>query len=100
MRDRPAARRRLPLRLEEPAGDEVENGGTCDEVSAPERLVTTQDAGAGVTRHTVVLTGGTTMTYTVEYPSTEMRDAAAQLPMKEAMDTGYDKLAEHLAGLG
>ena len=39
------------------------------------------------------------MSYTVEYPSTEMRDAAAQLPMKEAMDTGYDKLAEHLAGL-
>ena len=86
-----------------PQGYEVENGGTCDEVSAPERLVTSQDAGAGVTRHTIVLTeqgGGTTMTYTVEYPSTEMRDAAAQLPMKEAMDTGYDKLAEHLAGLG
>ena len=36
------------------------------------------------------------MTYTVEYPSTEMRDAAAQMPMKEAMDAGYDKLAEHL----
>jgi hypothetical protein len=25
-----------------------------------------------------------------------MRDAAAQMPMKEAMDAGYDKLAEHL----
>jgi hypothetical protein len=25
-----------------------------------------------------------------------MRDAAAQLPMKEAMDAGYDKLAEYL----
>jgi hypothetical protein len=25
-----------------------------------------------------------------------MRDAAAQLPMKEAMDAGYDKLAEFL----
>jgi hypothetical protein len=53
-----------------------------------------------VTRHTVILTetgGGTTMTYTVEYPSTEMRDAAAA--MTEAMDAGYDKLAEHLAGL-
>jgi hypothetical protein len=36
------------------------------------------------------------MTYTVEYPSTEMRDAAAQQPMKEAMDVGYGKLAEHL----
>jgi uncharacterized protein YndB with AHSA1/START domain len=71
----------------------------CDEVSAPERLVTTQDAGAGVTRHTIVLTeagDGTTMTYTLEYPSTEMRDAVAQMPMKEAMDTGYDKLAEYL----
>jgi len=39
-----------------PQGYEVENGGTCDEVVAPERLVTTQDAGAGVTRHTIVLT--------------------------------------------
>jgi hypothetical protein len=60
----------------------------------------TQDAGAGPTRHTVVLTDaddGTTMTYIVEYPITEMRDAAAQIPMKEAMDTGYDKLTEHLA---
>ena len=37
------------------------------------------------------------MTYTVEYPSIEMRDAAAQMPMKEAMDAGYDKLAEYLA---
>ena len=47
----------------------------------------------------IVLTetgGRTTMTYTVEYPSTEMRDEAAQMPMKEAMDAGYDKLAEHL----
>ena len=25
-----------------------------------------------------------------------MRDAAAQLPMKEAMDAGYEKLAEYL----
>lgn len=40
------------------------------------------------------------MTYNVEYPSTEMRDAAAQQSMKEAMDVGHDKLAEHLAGLG
>ena len=82
-----------------PEGYEVENGGTCDEVSAPERLVTTQDAGVGVTHHTVILIetgGGTTMTYAVEYPSTEMRDAAAQIPMKEAIDVGYDKLAEHL----
>jgi hypothetical protein len=71
-------------------------------VSAPERPVTTQDADAGVTRHMVVLTetgSATTMTY-IEYPSTEMRDAVAQQPMKEAMDTGYGKLAEHLAGLG
>ena len=86
-----------------PQGYEVENHGTCDEVSAPEKLVTIQDAGAGVTRHTVVLTetgGGTTMTYTVEYPSTEMRDAAAQMALKEAMDAAYGKLAEHLAGLG
>jgi hypothetical protein len=29
-------------------------------------------------------------------PVSEMRDAAAQLPMKEAMDAGYDKLAEFL----
>ena len=82
-----------------PQGYEVENGGTCHEVSASERLVTTQDAGAGRTRHRVVLTedgAKTTMTYVVEYPTGEMRDAAAAMPMKEAMDTGYDKLAEYL----
>jgi hypothetical protein len=64
---------------------------------APERLVTTQDAGAGRTRHTLVLTedgGRTTMTCAVEYPTTEMRDAAAA--MTEPMDAGYDKLAEYL----
>ena len=67
---RPGGAYRFVLRT--PQGYEVDNGGTCDEVSAPERLVTTQDAGAGVTRHTIVLTevpGGTTMTYTVEYPA-------------------------------
>ena len=82
-----------------PQGYEVDNGGTCDEVSAPERLVTTQDAGAGRTRHTVVLTedgAWTTMSYVVEYPTGEMRDAAAAMPMKEAMDIGCNKLAEHL----
>ena len=36
------------------------------------------------------------MTYVVEYPTGEIRDAAAAMPMKEAMDTGYDKLAEYL----
>jgi uncharacterized protein YndB with AHSA1/START domain len=80
-----------------PQGYEIDNGGTVDEISSPERLVTTQDAGAGRTRHTLVLTedgGGTTMTYAVEYPTTEMRDAAAA--MTEAMDAGYDKLAEYL----
>jgi uncharacterized protein YndB with AHSA1/START domain len=82
-----------------PQGSEVDTGGTCLEVEAPERLVTTQDAGAGRTRHTLVLTedgGRTTMNYAVEYPSTEMRDAAAT--MKEATAAGYDKLAEYLAG--
>ena len=54
----------------------------------------------GRTRHTVVLTeegGETTMTYVVEYPTGEMRDAAAAMPMKETMDIGYDKLADYLA---
>jgi hypothetical protein len=36
------------------------------------------------------------MTYAVEYPTTEMRDAAAA--MTEAMDAGYEKLAEYLRG--
>jgi len=83
-----------------PQGYEVDNGGTCDEVSAPERLVTPQDAGASRTRNTVVLTDDgakTTMTYVVEYPTGEMGDAAAAMPMKEAMNMGYDKLAEYLA---
>ena len=37
------------------------------------------------------------MTYVVEYPTGEMRDAAAAMPMKEAMDMGYEKLADYLA---
>jgi uncharacterized protein YndB with AHSA1/START domain len=97
VRDRPAPGRRLPLRLEDAQGYEIDDGGTVDEVAPPERLITTQDAGAGRTRHTLVLTeddGGTTMTYVVEYPTSEMRDAAAA--MTEAMDAGYDKLAEYL----
>ena len=80
-----------------PQGFEVDNGGTILEVSSPERLVTTQDAGAGRTNHTLTLTedgGRTTMTYAVEYPTTVMRDAAAG--MMEATDAGYDKLAEYL----
>lgn len=84
-----------------PQGYEVDNGGTVDEVAPPERMVTTQGAGAGRTRHTLWLTedgGRTTMTYEVEYPTSEMRDAAAA--MTEAMDQGYDKLAAYLAGLG
>jgi uncharacterized protein YndB with AHSA1/START domain len=100
VRDRPATWRRVSVHLEESAGYELDNGGTCDEVSAPERLVTTQDAGAGRTRHTVVLTDDgakTTTTYVVEYPTGEMRDAAAAMPMKETMETGYDKLADYLA---
>jgi hypothetical protein len=28
---------------------------------------------------------------------TEMRDAASAMPMKEAMDLGYERLAEYLA---
>jgi uncharacterized protein YndB with AHSA1/START domain len=94
-RPRPGGAHRFVSRT--PQGYEIDNGGTCDEVMAPERLVTTQDAGAGRTRHTLALTeygGRTTMTYGVEYPTTEMRDAAAA--MTEAMDTGYDKLAEYV----
>jgi hypothetical protein len=53
--------------------------------------------GARRTRHTFVLTekaGRTTMTYAVEYPSTQMRDAAAT--MRDATAAGYDKLAKYL----
>ena len=49
--------------------------------------------------HSAVLTedgAKTTMTYVVEYPTGEMHDAAAAMPMKEAINTGYDKLAEYL----
>ena len=89
--------------MKSPDGYEVPGGGTCEAVSAPELLVTNQDYGAGATRHTLRLAedgGRTTMTYTVEYPSTEMRDAASAMPLKEAMDQGYDRLAEYLASAG
>jgi hypothetical protein len=69
-----------------PQGYEVENRGTFEDVSAPEQLVTMPDAGAGTTRHTVVLTEEgikTTMPYTVECPSTEMPRLADASPEPE-----------------
>lgn len=87
-----------------PGGYEVPQGGTYDEVVEPERLVTTQNYdGVHTTTHTLVLTdegGRTHMSYRVEYPTTEIRDAALGPEMQQGMDIGYDRLAEHLRSMG
>jgi Activator of Hsp90 ATPase homolog 1-like protein len=81
-----------------PPGYEIDNGGTVDEVAAPERLVTRQDAGAGRTRHTLVLTeggGSTRMTYIVEYPTTEIARRRGGDDRSDGT-RGTNKLAEYL----
>lgn len=87
-----------------PGDFEVPSTGTYVEVVAPERLVTRQNYdGVNETTHTLELTdegGSTRMSYRVEYPSTEIRDAALAPNMQEGMDLGYDRLAAHLQAMG
>ena len=75
-------------------------GGTYQEVTPPERLVSTESwdgwAEALTTLDLVEENGKTTMTTTVLYASKEARDAALQTGMKEGMDVGFERLDEYL----
>ena len=83
-----------------PDGAEMGMGGTYQEVTPPERLVSTESwdgwAEALTTLDLVEENGKTTMTTTVLYASKEARDAALQTGMKEGMDVGFERLDEYL----
>jgi uncharacterized protein YndB with AHSA1/START domain len=78
-------------------GSEMAMSGAVKEVSAPERLVTTESWGPEwpETLNTLVLTeagGRTTITLTILYPSKQARDAALRTGMKAGMDQSLARL--------
>ncbi|MEP7326005.1 MAG: SRPBCC family protein [Gemmatimonadota bacterium] len=89
-----------------PKGIEMGMGGVYREIVAPERMVATEKFDEswypGEALDTTVLlerAGKTTVQVTVRYESKEARDGVLRSPMKEGMESGYDKLAELLASL-
>jgi uncharacterized protein YndB with AHSA1/START domain len=85
-------------------GSELGMRGTYLEVTAPERIVSTevfdQSWYEGDAVGTVVLTeqgGRTTLSTTVRYGSKEIRDAVLRSPMESGVAAGYDRLEELLA---
>ena len=78
-------------------------GGVFREISAPDRLVCTEQfdqswyAGEGLVTATFVEVGGTTtLTVTMRYKSTATRDGVLASPAKEGVSASYDKLEEML----
>ena len=85
-------------------GSTMGMGGTFLEISAPERLVTTELFDdpwyPGEAVDTQVLTerdGKTTLTLTVRYASKEARDGVIASPMATGMAAGYDAMERVLA---
>jgi uncharacterized protein YndB with AHSA1/START domain len=83
-------------------GTEMEMRGVYQEISPPERLVSTESWGGPwpETLNTLELTeadGKTTIKVRILYPSKEARDAALQTGMKDGMAASFDRLAELLA---
>jgi uncharacterized protein YndB with AHSA1/START domain len=82
-------------------GSEMEMRGVYQEITPPERLVSTESWG-GVwpeTLNTLILSeegAKTTITLKILYPSKEARDAALQTGMREGVSKSFDRLAEHL----
>lgn len=92
--------------IQNPAGKNIGQRGVYQEIAPGERLVNTEsweDWDPGETLVTTVLVqqgDRTTLTSTIHFPSTEVRDFV----LKSGIETGaaamYDKLAELLAGPG
>jgi uncharacterized protein YndB with AHSA1/START domain len=85
-------------------GTEMEMRGVYQEVSPPERLVSTEAWGGDwpETINTLLLTeqdGKTAMTSTVRYPSKEALDAALKTGMKEGMNLSFDRMEAYLRTL-
>ena len=85
-------------------GSEMAMRGVYQEVTPPERLVSTESWGPEwpETLNTLGLAeedGQTTLTQTVLYPSKAARDAALQSGMKAGVSKSFDRLAAYLDGL-
>ncbi|MEO8290270.1 MAG: SRPBCC domain-containing protein [Gaiellaceae bacterium] len=81
-------------------GTEMEMRGVYREISAPERLVSTESWGGDwpETLNTLVLTeenGKTAMAQTVLYSSKEARDAALATGMKDGASVSFDRLDDY-----
>ncbi|MGH3980466.1 MAG: SRPBCC family protein [Pseudonocardiaceae bacterium] len=82
-------------------GTEMGMRGVYQEVTPPERLVSTESWGDEwpETLNTLILSeedSKTTMTQTMLYPSKEARDAALQTGMQEGASETFDRLDEYL----
>lgn len=84
-------------------GREMGMRGEYREIVAPERIVSTESfddpwyEGEAVGTLLLVEEGGrTTLTNTVRYASTEVRDAVLRSPMESGVEASYDALAEVL----
>ncbi len=87
--------------LRSPDGQEMGMRGVYQEITPPERLVSTEsfDDYPGESLNTVVLSednGKTTIRTTVLYPSKEARDAVLESGMEDGAAQTYDRLAEYL----
>ena len=90
--------------LRGPEGTEMGMRGVFQEITPPERLVTTESFNdyPGESLNTLVLTeqdGQTTITVTVLYESKEIRDAVLASGMQEGASETYDRLVEYLREL-
>jgi uncharacterized protein YndB with AHSA1/START domain len=84
-----------------PDGASIEMRGVYQEITPPERLVSTESWGGDwpETLNTLLLIQEgslTTITSQIRYISMEMRDAALKTGMAEGMSAGLDRLAEYL----
>ncbi|NTU81959.1 MAG: SRPBCC family protein [Chloroflexales bacterium] len=83
-------------------GAEMEMRGVYQEVTPPDRLVSTESWGGDWpdTLNTLLLSeegGKTTITQRIRYPSQAARDAALKTGMQDGMATSFDRLAAYLA---
>ena len=100
---RPGGASRLGWRYAD--GREMEIQSVFQEVTPPERLVSTESWGGGwadtVNTVTFVETDGkTTVTNRMLYPSREARDGALNSGMQQGVSLSYERLATYLQTLG
>ena len=90
--------------LRGPDGTEMGMRGVYQEITPPERFVSTEsfDDYPGESLNTLIFSeedGKTTFTITVLYASAEVRDAVIRSGMERGAGESYDRLAAHLGGM-